>query len=87
MALQHFSHQAVQGTTTRGHELKHTGALLFTVERTLNGFHLSPNPPNSAQELLFVFCCVCHGKPFKALYYTGVYYNGDRALARAIVGA
>jgi hypothetical protein len=60
MTLQHFRHQTVQGTTASGHELKHTGALLFTVERALNGFHLSPNPPNPTRQFRFVLRCVRH---------------------------
>src|ERR1700693_4996717 len=44
MTLQHFRHQAVQGTTTGGHGLKYAGTFVLTVERPFDSFDMSPNP-------------------------------------------
>jgi hypothetical protein len=60
MTLKHFRHQAVQGATASGHELKHARTFVLTLERPLDGLDLSANPPNPTQELHFVFCCVRH---------------------------
>jgi hypothetical protein len=60
MTFHNFRHQPIQGAATRRHELKHAGTFVLTVERPFDGFHLSANPPNPAQELRFVFCCVRH---------------------------
>jgi hypothetical protein len=35
-----FRHQAVQGATASGHELKHARTFVLAIERPLDGFHL-----------------------------------------------
>jgi hypothetical protein len=60
MTLQHFPHEAVQGATTGGHELKHPATFVLAVERAFNSFHLTPNPPNPTEEFHLVLRWVCH---------------------------
>src|ERR1700687_5687584 len=63
MAFHHFRHQAIQCATASRHELKHAGTFLIAVERSLDGFHQSANPPNSTQEFRFVLCRVGYFAP------------------------
>ena len=60
MAFDQFSHQAVQGATTRCDLLEQVGTLVLASKRCFNRFNLPPNPVDAPEKLLPVFCRVCH---------------------------
>ena len=58
--LHDFRHQAIQRPAAGRHEVQNAGAILLGLERPLERLDLSPNAPNSDQQLIFSFGCVCH---------------------------
>jgi hypothetical protein len=53
VSLDDLCHQAIQCPATRSHKLQDIGALLFRIERTLDGFNLPSNASDANQEFLF----------------------------------
>src|SRR4029077_15202199 len=74
MPFHHFRHQAIQGATASRHELEDAGTFLLTIEGSLDGLHLTPNPPDAAQQFLFVFCCVRHSLRPPNIEYSSIVY-------------
>ena len=58
----HFRHESIHGPAASRNVVQDLGAFAFVVERSLDGFDLSSNSPDTIEQLFPFFCCVSHKK-------------------------